>query len=259
MQISAKHRRTSVALVALVVALVVPATRALASNSNPGVLPPQSHPHGLTYGQWSAQWWRWEASFPASANPATDPTGSLCTLGQSGPFVIRRLWFLTGAFAPLGGTVTRTCTVPVGRTILFPVFNAEWSQVEARNNGDQCVVPASPSGESDAALQACATAQIDLALSTGAVLQADVDGRQVQNLLNYRALSAPFEVTGVLGNPVFPVTGSEAVTTRSVADGFWIILAPLPPGGHTIHFRADLTTTPFNFLIDVTYSLTIAG
>jgi hypothetical protein len=258
MQFSAKHWRTSIALVAVVAALVVPAASALASNSNPGVLPPQSHPHGLTYGQWSARWWQWEASFPASANPGTDLTGSECALGQSGPFVIRRLWFLTGLFSPLGGTVTRTCTVPVGRTILFPVFNAEWSQVEQRNNGDQCIVPASPSGESDAALQACVTAQIDLGISTGGVLQADVDGRQVQNLLNYRALSPPFDVTGVPGNPVFPVTGPGSVTTRSVADGFWIMLAPLPPGPHTIHFRADLTQTPFAFLVDVTYDLTIA-
>jgi hypothetical protein len=32
---------------------------ASAQNSNPPISPPDSHPQGLTYGQWAAKWWQW--------------------------------------------------------------------------------------------------------------------------------------------------------------------------------------------------------
>lgn len=262
------HWRASLAVVAVVAALAVPTATAFASNPNPGVLPPQSHPHGLTYGQWSARWWQWAASFPASDNPVTDTTGQFCANGQSGPFVIRRMWFLAGSFAPLGGTITRTCTIPTGRIILFPTFNAEWSVLEAETQAqttpnDTCFVPlpsGSPSGTSDAALQACASAQADLGLKPRASFTATVDGKPLQNLSDYRALSAPFAINGVVNNPVVP---SGANT--SVADGFWIILAPLSSGSHTIHLTVNIPvpaqppTGPFVFSTDVTYDLTITG
>ncbi len=34
------------------------------SNSNPGVLPVNSKPYGMTYGEWSAKWWQWAYSIP---------------------------------------------------------------------------------------------------------------------------------------------------------------------------------------------------
>jgi hypothetical protein len=264
-----KYWRASLALVAVVVALAIPTSAFASGNPNPGVLPPQSHPHGLTYGQWSAQWWQWAASFPASDNPVTDTTGSQCANGQSGPFVLRRVWFLAGSFAPLGGTITRSCTVPAGRAILFPVFNAEWSAAEAAAQAmttptDTCFVPlppGSPSGTSDAALRACAIAQADLALGPIAAgeVAATVDGRLVHDLSGYRALSAPFDIFGA-DNTVVP-----AGQTRSVADGYWIMLTPLSPGIHTIHLTVKIPVPaqppvgPFVFMTDVTYALTIAG
>ncbi len=39
------------------------------------------------------------------------------------------VWFLSGVF--LGGTVTRTCSVPEGVTVFFPVINAD--QINAPN------------------------------------------------------------------------------------------------------------------------------
>src|SRR5882757_5084559 len=42
---------------------------------NPGVLPPQSHPYGKSYGEWAAKWVQWALSIPADRNPLTDTTG----------------------------------------------------------------------------------------------------------------------------------------------------------------------------------------
>lgn len=273
MHISAKYCRTSVVLIAIVVALMVPGTRAFASgNPNPGVLPIQSHPHGMSYAQWSARWWQWAASFPTATNPSgDDPNGTLCVNSNvhSNGFVIRNMWFLVGSFNTQSGSppFTRSCTVPAGRTILFPTFNAEWSQAEANNQalqtpGQFCpsfapLPPGSPTGTSDAALQACATAQANLGLQSGASFTTTVDGKLLQNLSSYRALSAPFDIGCTADNPVVPPTKvppCPAGPNMSVADGFWIILTPLSPGTHTIEITVVI---PNVFSTVVMYTLTI--
>ena len=73
---------------------------------NPRVLPPQSHPHGKTYGEWAAAWWQWALSIPEAQNPVADATGEFAGLGQSGP-----VWFLAGTF---GNSAERTVTIPAG-------------------------------------------------------------------------------------------------------------------------------------------------
>ncbi|HZM15076.1 MAG TPA: hypothetical protein VFE28_03665 [Candidatus Krumholzibacteria bacterium] len=42
----------------------------------------------------------------------------------------------------------------------------------------------------------------------------------------------------------------------AVVDGFWIMLAPLPPGVHTLHFHSELPDFG-GFMVDVTYNLTV--
>src|SRR5262245_33149353 len=64
----------------------------------------------------SAEWWQWTLSIPTSVNPLTDTTGADCMVGQRGA-----TWFLAGAFA--GGTFTRTCSIPQGTMLFFPVIN----------------------------------------------------------------------------------------------------------------------------------------
>ena len=85
-------------------------------NKNPGVLPPQSSPHGKTYGEWGAAWWEWAASIPADSNPLLDQTGESCHEGQSG-----KVFFLAGTFGETG--VVRECTIPTGTALFFPIVN----------------------------------------------------------------------------------------------------------------------------------------
>ena len=88
---------------------------ALAQNPNPGVPPPNSAPHGLTDGEWSAKWAKWAVEPPPAKSPLLDTTGANCAVGQSG-----HVWFLAGTS---GGAVIRRCTVPTGQMLFFPVGN----------------------------------------------------------------------------------------------------------------------------------------
>src|SRR2546425_12917479 len=83
---------------------------AFADNINPGVLDIGATLGGLTYGQWSEKWWQWAFSVT---------TFDDCTVNQSG-----QMWFLAGSTD--GKIDNRNCTVPSGKNIMFPTFNAEW-------------------------------------------------------------------------------------------------------------------------------------
>ena len=88
-------------------------------NPNPGVHPPNSKPYGLTYGEWSAQWWQWSLKIPAATNPNLDTTGAHCAEGQSGP-----VWFLAGWFPGAHPSVViRECTIPAGKSLMIPLAN----------------------------------------------------------------------------------------------------------------------------------------
>src|SRR5262249_50652892 len=56
------------------------------AQANPDVLPINSQPYGMSYGQWSAAFFQWEFSLPADHNPLSD-TADLST-GQAG-----HVWF----------------------------------------------------------------------------------------------------------------------------------------------------------------------
>src|SRR6266487_5795577 len=120
-----RYLQSSIALIALV--LVLQVTPALAANNpNPGVLPPNAHPFGKTYGEWNASWWQWLFSVPTSKNQAFETGAVDCSVGQSG-----NVWFLAGSFS--SGTITRSCTIPAGKALFIPLLNS-WAD-NVCNNG----------------------------------------------------------------------------------------------------------------------------
>src|SRR5262249_23355053 len=105
-------------LVALTLTALTLGARASDGNLNPRVLPPSSTAFGMSYGAWSAAWWQYVLSQPASSSPLNDPTGAGCGVGQFG-----QVFFLVGAGG--GGAATRDqCRVPEGKALFFPLVNA---------------------------------------------------------------------------------------------------------------------------------------
>jgi hypothetical protein len=201
------------------------------SNTLAGVVPTVLD---KSIGEWSAKWWQWALSIPASSNPMLDNNGSFCHVGQKGS-----VWFLAGIFS--GGTVNRNCTVPNGKAILFPIANAFWinSAGDDPNNTEsdyrQFAIDALPH-------------------PVGEDIEATLDGKPI--IFNprtpiTRSQSPVFTATFPTDN-IFGLDPSVLTGYPIVSDGFWVMLPPLSRGPHILHFQAGQSQ-------DVTYHLTVGN
>jgi hypothetical protein len=210
-------------------------------NPNPGVIPPQAHPYGSSYGEWSARWWRWAYSFPLAEFPSLQTEEVDCSLGQSGS-----VWFLAGTTG--GDPVPRSCTIPTGTALFFPIINYL--------NDYPCPDPSfrpAPGQTLEEFLAEGAAAIIDAVTE----LEGVVDGHRLNDPFSYRATSPLFTFTAdpslVDLDPC--VTGTPQV---GISDGYWLMLNPLPPGQHTISFRGKIDVGGGStFEVQVTYNITV--
>lgn len=225
-------RRTTMGVVIL--GLLV-ATGGVARAAKPAhVAPPQSHPHGQTYSEWAADWWVWALSQPTPTNPLIDPTGAQCASGQTG-----NIWFLAGSFDP--GTTTRSCSIPTGKALVFPMLN---SFTCAFLNDP-------PETRTEEFLRA------QVAGTAAGTVSASIDGVPVQNPGSFFEESALFDVQLPADNIIglTPEVAPELLLSPCVDAGFYLLVNPLPPGPHTVTFQGSLGA----FSLDVTYNLTIVA
>jgi hypothetical protein len=214
---------------ALLVGATLLSTPSLGANTQATVLPPNHDAYGMSYSQWSARWWQWATSMSLDNHPLADTAD--CSRGQFG-----KVWFLGGSFTPTGGK--RLCTVPKGKALFFPIVNVDCSSLET---GDFY-------GGTPWARRACAMGIVDHVVD----MATEIDGVPVENLTTYRATS-PNLVFAVA--PRDNVLGVDAGTGELVADGYYLMVAPLPKGQHTIHFKG--TFSQWGVTVEETYTLTV--
>jgi hypothetical protein len=224
-------------LVLALVTLALVGHTASAQDATPApagvVLPPDAEVAGLSLAEWKTRWWQWFESLPEASHPLFDETGERCSYGQSGP-----VFFLASAPA----SVARTCTVPRGVTLLVPVVDAECSTVE----------PPPFFGRDEAELRACAVEAVNQAVGTEiTAMEVRVDGEVIEDLAPYRVSTPLFPLVLPPGN----LLGTTASVADSVADGYQVLLAPLPEGEHVITISVPGSDGPYT----VTYQLRVAA
>ena len=236
----AKRRFVLLASALLLSGMVLCALAGGNGNQNPGVLPPNSNPYGMSYAEWGGKWWQWALSIPNATSPVFDTTGEYAAIGQSGP-----VWFLAGDF---GGTVQRTVTVPAGKAVFFPIYNYVW--VNMPDYGDN------PWSE---AQYEYVREFIEESIDSATLLACEIDGQPVGNIEAYRCVT-PYAAAFMATLPddnLWSAYGVPAGTYGpSVQGGYYLMLAPLPAGQHTIHIAAA-NSSPWS--LDVTYDLTVKG
>jgi hypothetical protein len=234
--------RRFVAIVEIGLVLITPLTGAFADADSEK----RAFGDSRDFKKLSAEWWQWALSIPTFVNPQLDPSGDNAVIGQHGT-----VWFLAGVFNGFnGGTVIRSCSVPEGTELFFPVIN----DIEI-NTPNVC--GSLPTNVSVRDLRATAATHINGAIN----LSVTLDGKTIKDLR--RVKSEVFEVALPADN-VFdaPCTGAglgdvpAGVYSPAVDEGFYVLLDPLDiRRPHTLHFHADNPSQ--GVTQDVTYILNV--
>ncbi len=224
----------------------------LAASSALGqVLPPSSLPYGLSYQEWSAKWWQF---FYGQSTNNMQPLGSpdIC----EGP--ASRVLFLNGA--PTSTTETKHATIladtPLFLAILaFTADNTACPITDFTTNSSEVLAAEAVGGWNSAATLTTCT----------------IDGVAVPGLENptntiYNVVSVPFSYTTAEKDNIVAVSEGEPclpgklTVYPAVADGVYLMLSPLSPGRHTIHFVgvAGPLSSPF-LKLDITYDIEVLG
>lgn len=159
---------------------------------------------GRSVAEWTADWWRWAEGQVIA--PYLDPDGRLCDLGQDdGP-----VWFLAGTDGSF--TPTRECVVPEGRHLLLPVIN----MIHWRPRG---------------ASFGCDTLLERAAVNNDRLVSAVVllDGVPLGDVREWRQRTST----------CFHWDPEDPESPLAAADGYWLMLAPLPPGRYTLSVGAN--------------------
>jgi hypothetical protein len=207
------------------------------SNENPGIVPIDAVAHGKTYGELAAAWWKWVLETPAPESAILDDTGALCASHQTDG-----VWFLAETL--FGGSVTRSCTVPPGTFLFFPLATALYGAFVTEPD--------------DMRTEEFVRSRTTCVL--GADVHAEIDGVPVNAPHQYLEQSPLFAIHLPTDN-VFQVTPDiipDLTLDPAVDRGYYLYLNPLPPGSHTIHFWSASSPSTCVLDQDVTYHLTIA-
>ena len=177
-----------------------------------------SYPFNMSVAEWTTLWWKWLNSISESQNPALDKSGEFCGINQRYPDV----WFLTGTY---GGSVTRTCIIPYGKCILFPIIASLFS------------LATDPHLKTEKELLRTVRNDINKIER----LSLTINGVRFEDFREFRVGSEVFEDT---------INGK---VTKVVSDGYWVFMKPLPIGTHKIHFLGKNE----DFFNEVNYNVSI--
>ena len=171
--------------------------------------------------EWSENYLQWIAAFARDSSPLSDTTGARCGARQGG-----EVWFLASS----DGTapVVRSCAVPAGKTLFVPIV----STMERSGSRE-------PNCAAMARLAAGALARVSRLTMT-------IDGRPVEDLANHRLPTGECFALDAR-------QGSGSGAKGAVADGYYVMLQPLPPGPHTIAVgaRFDGTSLSTTYHLDI--------
>lgn len=184
---------------------------------------------GKTIGEWTAAWWQWAVALAPPGDPFTDTTGEFANANPSGP-----VFFLAGS---PGGSRSRNFTVPANTYLLVPLLAGEWSQLELGFDKTAAYIRQAAQQQAD---------QFDS-------LHATLDGVAIPQttLFTHRESSPDFNFVAVASNSVNVPAGNSGI---AVADGYFLMIAPLTPGTHVLNYGGGASASGIN--LDETDTIT---
>jgi len=168
---------------------------------------------GLTYGQWTVEWWRWALGLSKRESPLIDPVGSNASCNQRSG-----IWFLAGKLADEHADLpSRQCSIPDNTAILFPVMNCEANRLEYPDLDEEGLIRN-------------VTEHMELI----PVRLCFINGEEIP-VQRVKAEPQIFKLDLAEDN-IFDIAKG---LTYACADGYWVFLKPLSIGSHEIRFHGS--------------------
>jgi hypothetical protein len=173
------------------------------------LLAPSESVNGVSQAVLSQRWWQWAMSFDEGKGPINDLDGKDCAANQPAD-----VWFLAGTYE--GEPVSRTCKIPAGRPIFFPLVNYIYF----------------PYGQNNVS---CASMKRQVAALSDDVknLSLELNGKALRVSKAYRQVTPNCFDAGANKRPPTKIS-------PSAANGYYVALAPLPKGTHKLRFSGEL-------------------
>jgi len=170
--------------------------------------PADSKPFGKSYPEWAAIWFKFVFEYPVKDARLSDPDGSLCAVNQTGS-----VWILPGAS---NGEFTRRCVIPNGTSLLISPTDGYCNKRESNV------------GDNEAEIRKCVKDDVDEDTYSYTIL----DGVKISNLHDVNRFQS------VLFDLNYPPNEGPY---KTVTDGVFLMLKPLPRGNHTLVQAAGAT------------------
>lgn len=212
------------------------ATAALAS---PHVIAHDERLKGRSYAEWEAAFWQWSLNIPVASalhHPFSDCEQRPISAGQTGD-----VWFwsapdLADLKCDQQGTV-----IPAGTAIFLSMLGVEASSIDAV-----------PFHGSTAAEQARIATSFADGISD---LFCTIDGVEVKDLTTFRTLTRQFPISA----PAPWIFGQNGGDGTAIGDGYFLMIAPLAAGAHTIHYGGTFHTPVGDLPKDITLTIKVSA
>jgi hypothetical protein len=223
-----------------------------AAPSDPYIYAPHAKVDGKTLEEWSAKWWQSVFAAPVFAADGTtlvNPQLVDGTAAQAVPSKGGHVDYLYGAFDGVNhtrGTTAQPVTVSADSPLFMPIQNSEWSNPDTPSKeSGYTTVPGNYTASElahFADVQTGATIHLNMTIDGHAIPEATLfTHRETAPIFSYD-LPKTFNI-----DQVFFGENISGRVSPAAADGYYVMLRPLPPGLHTIVFggqSVDLSATP---------------
>lgn len=235
--------------------MVLPLNLVQAVGSDPYTFSENTSPYDIPYKDWTGKWAAWLDSIPKSQNWNFENSPSVKYKAEDCSFMqdpASPVFFLPWVGIERGTTATQTCIVPHDKALLISV-------------------DAGTADYSDPVVKTKTPAELIRLVTESNVypqsFDATLDGKPL-HLINDEA----HKVTSDLFNLTLPednIWGEPPGPDKAITQGWWIMLKPLPPGEHTLHYttgykdsRSDPSIPPGQgntapYIQDVTHHLIV--
>lgn len=171
---------------------------------------------GLRLDEYANKWWQWVFALPRNKNPVNDLTGKKCAVNQHG-----KVWFLAGGIGT--SRITRSCDVPAGKYLFFPIINMVYYNMPENNTRHKSI----------SCKEAMGYASFNNEHLPYAFLR--IDGKTIGNKKLFRI--KPRKCFDIAAN--IPEKYHAPSVYPSATDGYWAMIKPLSPGTHKVEFFAE--------------------